>query len=150
MSRGVYGKSGVLKAQITDITCGENHYHRTKQRLWRNELKDDVFVGPLAEIQKNSVIGNEVRLVSYLYLWYVTRSGDWRLLGTQVMFANDVLGMASQIKPRQLGDELLSQITLPSVPMRQCCLSAFAKGVVIGAGSVVTKRHLKVSMRMPC
>ena len=42
----------VLKAQITDITCGENVTIIEPNNVYGCELKDDVFVGPFVEIQK--------------------------------------------------------------------------------------------------
>lgn len=52
MSRGSMASPRVLKAQITDITCGENVTIIEPSNVYGCELKDDVFVGPLLRFKE--------------------------------------------------------------------------------------------------
>ena len=129
----------VLKAQITDITCGENVTIIEPSNVYGCELKDDVFVGPFVEIQKNSVIGDRSKIQSHTFICeYVTIGSDC-FVGNGVMFANDLF---KEGKPDQNPDSwgrtvIANNVTIGSnatvLSVRIC------EGVVIGAGSVVTK-----------
>ena len=80
----------VLKAQITGITCGENVTIIEPSNVYGCELKDDVFIGPFVEIQKNSVIGERSKIQSHTFICeYVTIGSDC-FVGHGVMFANDL------------------------------------------------------------
>ncbi|AYO14027.1 N-acetyltransferase [Vibrio owensii] len=104
----------VLRAQIKDVTCGENVTIIEPANVYGCELKEGVFVGPFVEIQKNTVIGERTKIQSHTFICeYVTIGSDC-FVGHGVMFANDLFKDGK-----------------PDVNI--------CEGVVIGAGSVVTK-----------
>ena len=129
----------VLKAQITDITCGENVTIIEPSNVYGCELQDDVFVGPFVEIQKNSVIGERSKIQSHTFICeYVTIGSDC-FVGHGVMFANDLFKEGKpDPNPDSWGRTVIeNNVTIGSnatvLPVSVC------EGVVIGAGSVVTK-----------
>ncbi|MCZ8486770.1 N-acetyltransferase [Vibrio lentus] len=81
MSRGSMASPRVLKAQITDITCGENVTIIEPSNVYGQSLKMMCSLA-LVEIQKNSVIGNRSKIQSHTFICeYVTISdcfvGQW-------------------------------------------------------------------------
>ncbi|MEZ9865651.1 acyltransferase [Vibrio sp. 10N.261.51.A4] len=129
----------VLKSQITDITCGENVTIIEPSNVYGCELKDDVFVGPFVEIQKNTVIGARSKIQSHtLICEYVTIGSDC-FVGHGVMFANDLFKEGKpDPNPESWGRTLIADnVTIGS---NATVLSvSICEGAVIGAGSVVTK-----------
>ncbi|MBB1466650.1 N-acetyltransferase [Vibrio sp. SG41-7] len=129
----------VLKAQIIDITCGENVTIIEPSNVYGCELKDDVFIGPFVEIQKNSVIGERSKIQSHTFICeYVTIGSDC-FVGHGVMFANDLF---KEGKPDPNPDSWGRTVIADNVTIgsNATVLSvSICEGVVIGAGSVVTK-----------
>lgn len=129
----------VLKAQITDITCGENATIIEPSNVYGCELKGDVFIGPFVEIQKNSVIGARSKIQSHTFICeYVTIGSDC-FVGHGVMFANDLF---KEGKPDPNPDYWGRTVVANNVTIgsNATVLSvSICEGVVIGAGSVVTK-----------
>ncbi|KAA1196072.1 N-acetyltransferase, partial [Vibrio cholerae] len=80
----------VLKAQIKDVICGENVTVIEPSNVYGCELKDDVFIGPFVEIQKNSVIGARTKIQSHTFICEYVTIGTDCFVGHGVMFANDL------------------------------------------------------------
>lgn len=129
----------ILKAQIKNVTCGQNVTIIEPSNVYGCELKNHVFVGPFVEIQKNSTIGERTKIQSHSFICeYVTIGSDC-FVGHGVMFANDLFKDGQpDANPDNWGRTVIeSNVTIGSnatiLPVKIC------SGVVIGAGSVVTK-----------
>jgi len=129
----------ILKASIVDVNCGENVVIVEPSNIYGCSLSDDVFVGPFVEIQKNTSIGARSKIQSHTFICeYVTIGSDC-FVGHGVMFANDLF---KDGKPNANSDSwgrtnISDNVTIGSnatiLPVSIC------EGVVIGAGSIVTK-----------
>ncbi|KAB7681702.1 acyltransferase [Plesiomonas shigelloides] len=132
-------KLRVLKVQIKNVICGENVTVIEPSNVYGCELKDDVFIGPFVEIQKNSVIGARTKIQSHTFICEYVTIGNDCFVGHGVMFANDLFknGRPDQ-NPDNWGRTVIgNNVTIGSnatvLPVSIC------DSVVIGAGSVVTK-----------
>lgn len=129
----------VLHAQIKDVTCGENVTIIEPANVYGCELKEGVFVGPFVEIQKNTVIGERTKIQSHTFICeYVTIGSDC-FVGHGVMFANDLF---KDGKPDANQDSWGRTVIANNVTIGSNATILAVKiceGVVIGAGSVVTK-----------
>ncbi|MGL6312569.1 acyltransferase [Vibrio sp. WXL103] len=129
----------VLKAQITDVVCGENVTIIEPSNVYGCELKDNVFIGPFVEIQRNSIIGERTKVQSHSFICeYVTIGCDC-FIGHGVMFANDLFkGGNPDPNPDSWGRTVIANdVTIGS--NATILAVSICSGVVIGAGSVVTK-----------
>lgn len=129
----------VLKAQIKDVTFGKNVTIIEPTNVYGCELKGDVFVGPFVEIQKNSVIGERTKIQSHTFICEYVTIGNDCFVGHGVMFANDLFKNG---KPDENPDSWGRTIIADNVTIgsNATVLSVnICSGVVIGAGSVVTK-----------
>ncbi|ASA54634.1 acyltransferase [Vibrio gazogenes] len=128
-----------LNTQIKDITCGENVTIVEPANIYGCELKDDVFVGPFVEIQKNAVIGARTKVQSHTFICEYVTIGNDCFVGHGVMFANDLFKNGQpDPNPDNWGCTVIEDnVTIGSnatvLPVHIC------GGAVIGAGSVVTK-----------
>ncbi|MDC5857450.1 acyltransferase [Vibrio europaeus] len=129
----------VLKAQVTDVICGEDVTIIEPANVYGCELRTGVFVGPFVEIQKNSIIGERTKIQSHSFICeYVTIGSDC-FIGHGVMFANDLFKSGQpDPNPDNWGRTVIANsVTIGSnatvLPVNIC------SDVVIGAGSVVTK-----------
>ncbi|SJL84130.1 acyltransferase [Vibrio palustris] len=129
----------VLKAQIRDIMCGDNVTIVEPANIYGCELKQDVFVGPFVEIQKNTVVGERTKIQSHTFVCEYVYIGSDCFIGHGVMFANDLFKHGRpDPNPDNWGRTVINNdVTIGSnatiLPVTIC------SGVVIGAGSVVTK-----------
>jgi acetyltransferase-like isoleucine patch superfamily enzyme len=129
----------ILKAQVIDIECGENVTIIEPANIYGCELKNDVFVGPFVEIQKNTVIGERTKIQSHSFICeYVTIGSDC-FIGHGVMFANDLFKEGQpDPNPESWGRTMIANnVTIGS--NATVLAVSICEGVVIGAGSVVTK-----------
>lgn len=129
----------ILKAQVIDIECGENVTIIEPANIYGCELKNDVFVGPFVEIQKNTVIGERTKIQSHSFICeYVTIGSDC-FIGHGVMFANDLFKEGQpDPNPESWGrTKIANNVTIGS--NATVLAVSICEGVVIGAGSVVTK-----------
>ncbi|MCG9788914.1 N-acetyltransferase [Vibrio mediterranei] len=129
----------LLKSQITKIVCGENVTIIEPANVYGCELKDEVFVGPFVEIQRNSVIGARTKIQSHSFICEYVTIGEDCFVGHGVMFANDLFKSGQpDPNPESWGRTVIADnVTIGS---NATILSVnICEGVVIGAGSVVTK-----------
>lgn len=129
----------ILKAQIKDVICGKNVTIIEPSNVYDCELKDEVFIGPFVEIQKNSVIGARTKIQSHTFICEFVTIGNDCFVGHGVMFANDLF-KNGQVDPNpdHWGRTVIANNVI--IGSHATVLSVnICEGVVIGAGSVVTK-----------
>lgn len=129
----------ILQARIVDVTCGENVTIIEPSNVYGCQLDDDVFIGPFVEIQKNTRIGARTKIQSHTFICEFVTIGQDCFIGHGVMFANDLFRDG---KPNPDPDSwgrttVADRVTIGS---NATILAVnICSGVVIGAGSVVTK-----------
>ncbi|MCI5967949.1 acyltransferase [Helicobacter sp.] len=112
--------------------------------LYECELCDNVFVDPFVEIQKGVRIGANTRVQSHSFICELVSIGESCFIGHGVMFINDVFasgrpagGNVDLWKETKIGNNVSIGSNATILPVSIC------DGVVIGAGSVVTKNLTK-------
>ena len=129
-----------IGVSVRDIIVGENVRIIEPSNLYGCTLGDDVFVGPFVEIQCNVSIGKRTKIQSHSFICELVTIGENCFVGHGVMFVNDLFSAGGPSR----GDKTLWKATTISdsvsigsnstiLPVNIC------KGVVIGAGSVVTR-----------
>lgn len=103
-------------------------------------LKDNVFVGPFVEIQKNVEIGKNTSVQSHSFICEMVIIGEDCFIGHGVMFINDLFSKGGPAggdrkfwSNTRLGNNVSIGSNATILPVNIC------DNVVIGAGSVVTK-----------
>lgn len=129
----------IRQVATRNVTCGENVVIYEPANLYDCTLGDNVFIGPFVEIQGNTRIGANSKIQSHTFICeYVTVGRDC-FIGHGVMFAND---MFREGKPNA-DRESWGRITIGnnvSIGSGATILAvSICDGVVIGAGSVVTR-----------
>lgn len=133
------GSPRVLKSQIKDIICGEDVTIIEPSNVYGCELKNNVFIGPFVEVQKNTVIGERTKIQSHSFICEYVTIGNDCFIGHGVMFANDLFkdGAPDPDPEHWERTVIANNVTIGS---NATVLSvSICSGVVIGAGSVVTK-----------
>ncbi|WP_181450972.1 acyltransferase [Helicobacter valdiviensis] len=112
--------------------------------LYECELCDNVFVGPFVEIQKGVKVGANTRIQSHSFICELVSIGESCFIGHGVMFINDLFskgepanGNKDLWKETKIGNQVSIGSNATILPVSIC------DGVVIGAGSVVTKDIVK-------
>lgn len=129
----------VRQTAVRNVRCGENVVIYEPANLYDCTLGDDVFVGPFVEIQGYTQIGNGSKIQSHSFICEYVTLGERCFIGHGVMFANDMFRDGKPNPDREswgriaIGDDVSigSGATILAVTI--------CDGVVIGAGSVVTK-----------
>ena len=124
---------------VRNVTCGDNVIVYEPANLYDCVLGNGVFVGPFVEIQGNTRIGDGCKIQSHTFICEYVTIGQRCFVGHGVMFANDMFREGKPDTDRDnwgritLGDNVSigSGATILSV--------SICDGVVIGAGSVVTR-----------
>ena len=129
---------------VTEVDFGENVVVVEPVNLYGCILRDNVFVGPFVEIQKDVEIGKNTKIQSHSFICELVTIGDNCFVGHGVMFINDLFSKGGPAKgDRSLWAKTLigNQVSIGSnatiLPVEIC------NNVVIGAGSVVTKDILE-------
>ncbi len=127
------------KVGIRDVQFGANVTVVEPVNLYSCRLGEAVFVGPFVEIQKDVEIGPGTRIQSHAFICAGTRIGADCFISHGVKFVNDTFksGTASR-NPKNwkyalVEDGVAIGTNATLLPVK------IVKGVVIGAGSVVTK-----------
>lgn len=125
---------------IRDVCFGDNVTIVEPVNLYGCEIADGSFVGPFVEIQKNVKIGPRTRIQSHSFICSLVTIGADCFVGHGVMFINDAFteagparGNRSLWKETSIGDRVSIGSNATILPVKIC------DGVVVGAGSVVTK-----------
>lgn len=124
---------------VSNVIRGENVVIYEPANLYDCTLGDNVFVGPFVEIQGNSWIGDGTKIQSHTFICEYVTIGRHCFIGHGVMFANDMFRDGKPDANRDswgritIGDNVSigSGATILAVTI--------CNGVVIGAGSVVTR-----------
>jgi len=124
---------------IRNVTYGDNVTVYEPTNLYDCTLGNGVFVGPFVEIQGNTHIGDDSKIQSHAFICEYVTLGKRCFIGHGVMFANDMFREGKPNADRgswghiTLGNDVSvgSGATILAV--------SICDGVVIGAGSVVTK-----------
>lgn len=125
---------------IRDVQFGDNVTVVEPCNLYRCEIRDEVFVGPFVEIQKNVIVGKRTRVQSHSFICELVTIGKDCFIGHGVMFINDLFtnggparGNTSHWKSTNVGNHVSIGSNATILPVDIC------DHVVIGAGSVVTR-----------
>lgn len=127
-----------------DVVFGEGVKVVTPVNLYGCQIGDACFIGPFVEIQKDVVIGARTKVQSHSFVCELVTIGDDCFIGHGVMFVNDLFeeggparGDKSKWKSTIIGNHVSIGSNATILPVSIC------DGVVIGAGSVVTKNISK-------
>jgi acetyltransferase-like isoleucine patch superfamily enzyme len=128
------------KAGIVNVEFGEGVTVVEPVNLYGCRIGEKTFVGPFVEIQRDVVIGARCRVQSHALICELVTIGDDCFIGHGVMFVNDLFrvggpakGDKTQWRATRLGNRVSLGSNVTLLPVSIC------DGVVIGAGSVVTK-----------
>ena len=127
-------------SDIINCLIGQNVKIIKPVNMYGCTIGDNSFVGPFCEIQKNVIIGNNVKVQSHTFICELVTIKDNCFIGHGVMFVNDKFssgGPANGDKSNWGKTLINSNVYIGSnvtiLPVEIC------PNVVIGAGSVVTK-----------
>jgi acetyltransferase-like isoleucine patch superfamily enzyme len=132
-------KFNLLRSQIRNVKFGKNCTVVEPSNLYECELGNEVFIGPFVEITKGVKIGHYSRVSSHSFICNLVTIGKKCFIGHGVMFTNDLFKEGKIINdekfffPTSIGDNVIIGSNATILPVNIC------SGVVIGAGSVVTK-----------
>lgn len=133
------GNFTLFQSQIREVKMGANVKIVEPCNLYECELGDEVFVGPFVEIQKGVKIGAKSKIQSHTFVCELVSIGESCFIGHGVMFINDLFENGGPARDSALWREtkIGNNVSIGSnatiLPVSIC------DGVVIGAGSVVTK-----------
>jgi acetyltransferase-like isoleucine patch superfamily enzyme len=132
-----------MKAQfigINNVEFGNNVTVIEPVNLYGCAIKDNVFIGPFVEIQKDTIIGKRTRIQSHSFICELVTIGNDCFIGHGVMFINDLFSEGSPAngnknlwRTTNIGDNVSVGSNATILPVSIC------NNVVIGAGAVVTK-----------
>tara|TARA_A100001011_G_C14252527_1_gene818550 strand:+ start:679 stop:1107 length:429 start_codon:yes stop_codon:yes gene_type:complete len=105
-------------------------------------LKKDVFVGPFVEIQNDVFIDEGTRIQSHTFICSEVNLGKNCFVGHGVMFINDsfsnsTINFAGPYEQTIIEDGVIIGSNATIMPVK------IVSGVIVGAGSVVTKDILE-------
>ena len=130
----------LYKSQIKDVQFGENVKVVEPVNLYECSIGANTFIGPFCEIQKNVNIGSLCKIQSHSFICEFVTIGSNCFIGHGVMFINDLFqdggpagGDQTKWKSTTIGKHVSIGSNATILPVNIC------DGVVIGAGSVVTK-----------
>lgn len=130
----------IKKAGIVDVEFGRDVTIVEPVNLYGCSIGDGTFIGPFVEIQKNAVIGKNCKVQSHAFVCELVTIGDNCVISHGVMFINDLFKTGKPAfrdktlwKETTVGSNVLFGSNSTILPVR------IVDGVVLGAGSVVTK-----------
>jgi len=129
----------IKKNLIIDVKFGKNCSVIEPVNLYGCELGNNVFIGPFVEITKGVKIGDNTRISSHSFICELVTIGKNCFISHGVMFTNDLFktgklgGSKENWAKTNIGNNVLvgSNVTILPVNIND--------GIVVGAGSVVTK-----------
>ena len=130
----------LYKSQLKDVQFGENVKVVEPVNMYGCIIGENSFIGPFCEIQKNVTIGPNSKIQSHTFICEFVEIGAQCFIGHGVMFINDLFqeggpagGDQTKWKATKIGSNVSIGSNATILPVSIC------DGVVIGAGSVVTK-----------
>lgn len=135
--------SNIKKISIRKVKIGKNVKIIEPVNLYECEIGDNSFIGPFVEIQKNVKIGKNCRIQSHSFLCENVKIGNDCFIGHGVNFINDKFrnGKVETNRKKFLKTVVGNNVKIGSnatiLPVE------INSGVIIGAGSVVTKKCQK-------
>ena len=134
----------LLKSGIVDVMFGQNVKVVEPVNLYGCNIGSHSFIGPFVEIQKGVAIGTHCKIQSHTFICELVTIGNYCFVGHGVMFINDLFatgapaeGQRELWKATTIGHHVSIGSNATILPVSIC------DGVVIGAGSVVTKNITK-------
>ncbi len=130
----------IRRIGIVDVTFGRNVTVIEPVNLYGCEIGDDSSIGPFVEIQRGAVIGKRCRIQSHAFICDLVNIGDDCFISHGAMFINDPFALGGPAmrkreawRPTRIGRQVSIGTNATILPVSIC------DGVVIGAGSVVTR-----------
>lgn len=130
----------LYKSQLKEVQFGENVKVVEPVNMYGCTIGENSFIGPFCEIQKNVTIGPNSKIQSHTFICEFVEIGAQCFIGHGVMFINDLFqkggpagGDQTKWKATKIGSNVSIGSNATILPVSIC------DGVVIGAGSVVTK-----------
>ena len=129
----------LLKCKVRDVKFGDNCTIIEPSNLYECNLGNNVFVGPFVEITHGVKIGDNTRISSHSFICNLVTIGKNCFIGHGVVFINDLFKTGEIINdvknffPTNIENNVINGSNSTILPVNIC------SGVVIGAGSVVTK-----------
>lgn len=129
----------IRQVAIRNVVRGENVVIYEPVNLYDCELADDVFIGPFVEIQGHTRIGKGSKIQSHTFICEYVTLGERCFIGHGVMFANDMFREGKPNPNRASWGRIVVGNDVSIGSGATILAVSIADGVVIGAGSVVTK-----------
>ena len=132
-----------IKSKITNLKYGKNCTIIEPVNVYGSFFGKNVFIGPFVEIQKKTKIGDNTRIQSHSFICEKVEIGKNCFIGHGVMFTNDKLKKGKinrnpkSFKKTIIRDNVVIGSNVTLLPVK------VISGVVIGAGSIVTKNITK-------
>jgi acetyltransferase-like isoleucine patch superfamily enzyme len=134
------GSPTLRHAGVVDVTCGEGVVIVEPSNVYGCVLGDGVFVGPFVEIQRGVSVGARTRVQSHAFICELVTVGEDCFIGHGAKFVNDLFTVGGPARGRKelwratkIGNRVSIGTNATVLPVSIC------DGVVIGAGSVVTR-----------
>lgn len=124
---------------IRNVASGENVVIYQPANLYDCTLGDNVFVGPFVEIQGHTRIVNDSKIQSHTFICEYVTIGERCFIGHGVMFANDMFREGKPNADRESWGRIVIGNDVSIGSGATILAVSICDGVVIGAGSVVTK-----------
>ena len=124
---------------IRNVVRGENVVIYEPVNLYDCELEDEVFIGPFVEIQGHTRIGKGSKIQSHTFICEYVTVGERCFIGHGVMFANDMFREGKPNPDRESWGRIVVGNDVSIGSGATILAVTITDGVVIGAGSVVTK-----------
>lgn len=124
---------------IRNVVRGENVVIYEPVNLYDCELEDEVFIGPFVEIQGHTHVGRGSKIQSHTFICEYVTIGERCFIGHGVMFANDMFREGKPNPDRENWGRIVIGNDVSIGSGATILAVTIADGVVIGAGSVVTK-----------
>jgi acetyltransferase-like isoleucine patch superfamily enzyme len=128
------------ESRVVDVDFGENVVVVEPVNMYGCRIGDDSSIGPFCEIQRNVSLGRRCKVQSHTFICELVEIGDDCFIGHGVMFVNDLFqgggpagGDRSKWRHTKIGNHVSIGSNATILPVQ------IADGVVVGAGSVVTR-----------
>ncbi len=127
------------RSRIVDVKFKKGCKIIEPVNLYGCELGKNIFIGPFVEIQKRTIIKDNTRIQSHSFICEQVTIGKNCFISHGVMFINDTFKKGkveknpNKFKKTTIGNNVIIGSNSTILPVK------ISNGVVIGAGSVVTK-----------